>query len=237
MAEARTHPIVVELGTRIATGALPPGSKIVPEQVSVEHGAARSVVREALRVLEAKGLVRPRQRVGTLVLPRERWDALDPDVIAWRVQGTDRLAVLEDLEQLRVAVEPRAARLSAGRADEETCRRLLELATTMRRLGSSGDLAGFTQADVAFHGLLLEASGNEAFRRLEGTFGALLAAREILGTLPHEISSAVLALHQELAEAVAASDADRAESAARTIVDGAHSELLARLDRAEPQLP
>lgn len=229
----KQHPVVAALGERIATGELAPGAQIVPEDVAAEHGVARSVVREALRVLEAKGMVRPKQRVGTRVLPLPEWDTLDAEVIAWRVQGPDRLAVVTDLEELRAAVEPRAARLCCRHADAADVAALAELATTMRRLGSRGDLAGFTAADVAFHARLLEASGNTAFSRLRGTFAALLHAREDLGTLPHQISEEVLALHEEVAEAVAAHDEDRAEQAARTLIDGARSEVLDRLVASE----
>lgn len=225
----RQHPVVTDLGLRIATGELAPGDRVVPEEIAAEHGVARSVVREALRVLEAKGMVRPRQRVGTLVLGREDWDALDAEVIAWRLQGPDRVAVLSDLEELRAAVEPRAARLCCEHATAADLGALAELATTMRRLGSRGDLAGFTAADVAFHSRLLHASGNAAFVRLEGTFEALLRAREDLDTLPHRIEEGVLALHEEIAEAIAAEDPDRAELAARTLIDGARAEVLDRL--------
>ncbi|WP_420113158.1 FadR/GntR family transcriptional regulator [Pseudactinotalea sp.] len=222
----RQHPVVADLGRRIAAGELEPGAQVVPEEVAERHGVSRSVVREALRVLEAKGLVQPKQRIGTRVLPPERWDALDADVIGWRVQGPDRLAVVSDLEELRAAVEPRAARLCCEHADATDLAALAELATTMRRLGSRGDLAGFTAADVEFHSRLLHASGNAAFVRLEGTFAALLRAREDLGTLPHEISDEVLALHEEIAEAIGAQDPDRAERAARELIDGARSEVL-----------
>ncbi|HLV55818.1 MAG TPA: FCD domain-containing protein [Actinotalea caeni] len=225
----RQHPVVADLGRRIATGLLAPGTQVVPEEVASEHGVARSVVREALRVLEAKGMVQPKQRVGTRVLPPERWDALDADVIGWRVQGPDRLTVLSDLEELRAAVEPRAARLCCAHASTADAAALAELATRMRRLGSRGDLAGFTEADVAFHARLLRASGNAALVRLEGTFAALLQAREDLGTLPHQIGEHVLTLHEEVAEAVAVRDPDRAERAARELVDGARSEVLERL--------
>lgn len=228
-AAERQHPVVSDLGLRIATGELAPGDRIVPEEIAAAHGIARSVVREALRVLEAKGMVRPRQRVGTLVLPAQEWDALDAEVIAWRIQGPNRVAVLSDLEELRAAVEPRAARLCCAHADAADLAALAELATTMRRLGSRGDLAGFTAADVGFHARLLAASGNAAFVRLQGTFAALLHAREDLGTLPHQISEPVLALHEEIADAIAAQDPDRAEVAARTLVDGARAEVLGRV--------
>lgn len=227
--EQRQHPVVADLGRQIAAGDIAPGVRIVPEEIAQQHGVARSVVREALRVLEAKGLVQPRQRVGTRVLPPERWDALDADVIGWRVQGPDRLAVVTDLEELRAAVEPRAARLCCEHSDAADVAALADLASTMRRLGSRGDLAGFTAADVDFHARLLQASGNAAFVRLQGTFAALLRAREDLGTLPHQISEDVLALHDQIAEAIAAQDADRAEQAARELVDGARSEVLERL--------
>lgn len=229
MAEPRQHPVVADLGRRIAAGELPPGTKVVPEELAAEHGVSRSVVREALRVLEAKGMVRPRQRVGTLVLPPGEWDSLDADVIGWLLAGGDRLRVVTDLEELRAAVEPRAARLCCEHADAADLAALTEHATAMRRLGARGDLAGFTAADVAFHARLLQASGNAAFVRLQGTFAALLKAREDLGTLPHRIDDRVLSLHVQIAEAIAAQDPDRAEAATRALIDGGRAEVLERL--------
>lgn len=229
MAETRQHPVVASLGRRIATGQLAAGDRIVPEDVATEHGVSRSVVREALRVLEAKGMVHPRQRVGTLVLPAESWDVLDAEVIGWRVQGPERAEVIAELEELRAALEPRAARLCCERAGLADVAALGELVVTMRRLGTRGDLAGFTAADVAFHARLLRASGNAALVRLQGTFAALLQAREALGTLPHRIEPEVLALHEEIADAIAAQDPDRAEVATRRLVDGARTEVLGRL--------
>ncbi len=234
MAESRQHPVVAALGLGIATGELVPGEQIVPEVVAEQRGVSRSVVREALRVLEAKGLVRPRPRTGTRVLPPEQWDALDAEVIGWRVQGPDRVQVVTDLEELRAAVEPRAARLCCAHASVADVAALAELATAMRRLGSRGDLAGFTAADVAFHARLLAASGNAAIARLQGTFAALLQARDDLGTLPHRIDDTVLAQHEEIAEAIAAQDADRAERAVRTLVDGARSDVLGFLGSGAP---
>lgn len=228
-AGARGRDVVDRLGLQIATGRLAVGQQIVPEQVAAEHGVARSVVREALRVLESKGLVRPRQRTGTRVLGVEEWDVLDADVISWRVAGPDRDAVLADLVELRVAVEPAAARLCCARATPEQASELAALASRMRALGSAGDLAGFTAADVAFHELLLVASGNGAFARLRSGFAGLLHAREDLGTLPHRIDEQVLALHERIAEAVRDGDGGGAERAARELIEGADAELRARL--------
>lgn len=238
VAESRAgarHPVVERLGAAIAAGELAARERIVPEAVADELGVSRSVVREALRVLEAKGMVRPKQRTGTRVLPVTEWDVLDPDVIAWRIRTTERVAVLNDLEELRAAVEPRAARACCEAAGVADVVALTEAAATMRRLGSRGDLAGFTTADVAFHNRLLTASGNAAYRRLRAPFGALLLAREELQTLPHQISDHVLALHERIAAAVGARDPDAAESASRELVDGARTEALDQLRRSRPR--
>src|SRR5690348_1943321 len=105
------HQAVLDgLGIAIASGRLTPGTVFNLEWVGAEYAASRSVVREAVRVLEAMGLVAARRRVGVTVLPRARWSVFDPQLIRWRLEEGDRNALLVSFSQLRLGFEPVAAR-------------------------------------------------------------------------------------------------------------------------------
>src|SRR6478609_6736668 len=105
--------VVQRWGWDIVSGALPPGSRIVADDAATQLGVSRTVVREAVRVLESMGLLTVRRRVGITVLPPENWNPFDPNIIRWRLAGPDRLRHLQSLSELRSAVEP----LAAGLAD------------------------------------------------------------------------------------------------------------------------
>lgn len=217
--------VVDELGTRIVTGELSEGAQINPDEIGRSMDASRTAVREALRVLEAKGMVHPRPKTGTRVLGVDRWDLLDEDVISWRVRGPDRVEQLTDLMDLRVAVETAAVRACCASATKEEVEQLLASCELMREAGESGDLPKFTQADIEFHARLLSASGNLVFGQFVGPFRAVLHAREDLATLPQQISPETIALHVRVADLIAARDTDAAEVAARSLIETSRGEL------------
>ncbi|WP_432573357.1 FadR/GntR family transcriptional regulator [Kineococcus sp. SYSU DK005] len=206
------------LGGEIAAGALPAGSVLGLEPLAERFGVSRTVVREAVRVLESLGFVETRRRVGVTVQARERWNVLDPRVVRWRLGGAGRAEQWRSLTALRAGVEPVAAAAAARRARPEQARRLLELAEEMERLGAAGDLAAFGEADVAFHELVLRASGNEMLAALSGMVAEVLRGRTEHLLMPEHPEPAARALHARVARAVAARDSAAAESAMRAIV-------------------
>src|SRR5256885_11128886 len=105
--------IVHAIGRRIVTGNLQPGALLPAEP---ELGASRTVQREAIKVLAAKGLVESRPKTGTRVRPRQSWNLLDPDVLAWQREGAPPAAFLRKLTEVRGVVEPAAAELAGERA-------------------------------------------------------------------------------------------------------------------------
>src|SRR5882762_613163 len=105
--------IVHAIGRRILSGDLRPGELLPAEP---ELGASRTVVREAVKVLAAKGLVESRPKTGTRVRPPASWNLLDPDVLAWQQEGTPQPIFLRKLTEVRLIVEPAAAELAARRA-------------------------------------------------------------------------------------------------------------------------
>lgn len=211
--------VVEELGARIATGVLEAGTRLVPEELAEGFGVSRTVIREGLRVLQAKGLVAARQRVGTVVRPAEAWDALDRDVIRWNVRGPGRARQLRDLLQLRGVIEPTAARLAATAPLESGLEEMRGTVTAMREAAARRDARAFTDADTLFHTLILRASGNSAFAQLAEALYALFTVRVEEDLLPDVIADEVLAAHERLLDSIVAGNGDDAQSASAWLIE------------------
>ena len=182
-------------------------------------------MREALRVLEAKGMLRPRPKTGTRILPISHWNLLDQEVIGWRVLGPDRSRQLEELSDLRVAVEIHASRRAAENARDDQIAALDAACDQMESTGLSGDLSGFTAADIDFHTALLGSSGNQMLAQFSAAFGAYLHAREHLHTLPDRVDDEVLRNHRGLVDAIRKRDPDAAEARSRELIENARAEV------------
>lgn len=221
--------LLAELGPAIAAGEIPTGTVLRAEELEARFGVSRTVVREAVRILESMRLVSSKRRVGITVLPKSQWDVFDPSVIRWRLAGADRAAQLRSLGALRVAVEPAAAGLAAVHASDDDRRDLSALAVELTVTARAADLETFLGHDIAFHEIVLRASGNEMFAHLGSTVGAVLTGRTEHHLMPHQPREYALQLHREVAEAICARDPERAEQAMRTIAVGALEELDAEL--------
>lgn len=222
--------LLSDLGPAIAGGGIPPGTVLRAEDLEARYGVSRTVVREAVRMLESMRMVETRRRVGITVRPKSGWDVFNPTVIRWRLAGPDRAAQLRSLGSLRVAVEPAAAALAARHATDDQRRLVSALAGEMTVSGRAGDLQTFLRHDADFHTVILEASGNEMFAHLNETVEAVLRGRTEHQLMPHHPREYAVQLHREVAEAIWTADADRAEQAMRAIVVGALEELNLDLD-------
>ncbi|WP_110588591.1 FadR/GntR family transcriptional regulator [Microbacterium suaedae] len=221
--------VTSDLGARIAAGEIPPGSVFTLAQLESDYEASRTVVREAVRVLESLGLVASRRRVGITVRPRDAWDAFSPQLISWNLQGPFRQQQLEALMELRVAVEPTAARLAALRATPAQRAELRRLARLLRTLGDEGRGASddFLEVDVAFHDLLLEASGNPQLIALRAPVREVLTGRSRLGLTPSVPAAGTLEEHESVAAAISEGDGEKAEEHSRTHMLSVWSEVQA----------
>ncbi|MGH3330317.1 MAG: FadR/GntR family transcriptional regulator [Nocardioidaceae bacterium] len=209
--------VLADLGPRIVSGSLPVGTTITLEWMGEEYGVSRTVAREVVQVLASMRLVESRRRTGIRVLPRQEWDAFDPAVIRWRLAGSGRATHLHELSQLRAAVEPMSAALAAAHADQAQRREIVRLAGELEVTGAAGDLKAFLEHDVAFHRLLLEASGNAMFAALGDVVEEVLRGRTDHHLMPPEPKPEARRLHQMVAEAVAGGAADVARAAMTTI--------------------
>jgi DNA-binding FadR family transcriptional regulator len=212
--------VVESIGQDIVSGNLRPGSIVYADQIVQRLGISRSVVRESLRSLSSLGLVESRPRVGTRVLPRARWDLLNPNVVYWRGRGPEYRQQQRELLELRLGVEGAAARFAAKRISPTTASEILAKAAAMLAATEANDPMSFFDADAQFHRLLLEGSGNAVLAQFADTVEAVLRARSIdqrpgMSTLT--LTSA--RRHIRLAQALLERNETEAEAWAREIVE------------------
>ncbi|MEU4655460.1 FCD domain-containing protein [Streptomyces sp. NPDC023723] len=210
--------LVQQLGQMIVSGDLGADRPLVPEEIGQRFEVSRTVVRESLRVLEAKGLVSARPNVGTRVRPVCDWNLLDPDIIEWRAFGPQRDDQRRELTELRLTIEPLAARLAAGHGREDVQQRLSDMVGVMGHAMAQGDALTFSRADAEFHMLLIQVAGNRMLEHLSGIVGAALqvSGNPVTGCdRPNDVS---LAQHARIADALAAGDGAAAEAAMRQLL-------------------
>ncbi|MFK0297009.1 FadR/GntR family transcriptional regulator [Streptomyces sp. NPDC090442] len=224
--EKGLHARVLEsLGPAITAGDYPPGTVLRTDELAERFDVSRTVIREAVRVLESMCLVASRRRVGVTVRPTEEWNVYDPRVIGWRLAGRDRPRQLRSLTVLRSAVEPVAAGLAAAHATPAQCAELTEHAMGMVATSRGQQLDAYLVHDMAFHRVVLSASGNEMFARLAEVVAAVLTGRTHHHVMFTDPDPAAVTLHVQVAEAIRTGDAARAEALTREITTGAMAEL------------
>ncbi|MCC3650590.1 FadR family transcriptional regulator [Streptomyces sp. S07_1.15] len=217
--------VVDELGRRIAGGVWGPGYPLPVEDVlAAEMGVSRGVVREAVKALVAKGMLRVRPRTGTRVLPPEQWNHLDRDVLRWRQSG-NATALLRDTSELRRIVEPGAARLAAERAGPERVRALYDSLAAMEAAAADPGLGGYVEADIAFHRALLDAGGNRLLGSLGRAVGIALEHSFLVSTRTPGAVEASLPRHRAVVRAVEARDPAAAAAAVLAIIEAAEEEI------------
>lgn len=155
--------VITEIGKAIVSGRFPPGALLPREaELLTEFGASRPSMREAMKVLAAKGLIEMRQKVGTRVRSRDLWNMFDTDILAWHQSvgpdGAKASEALHDLATLREVIEPATARLAAGRSTKEDLSRIERALDRMQ--AATHDLARYAEADVEFHMAVFAASHN-----------------------------------------------------------------------------
>ncbi|MET9749165.1 FadR/GntR family transcriptional regulator [Streptomyces ardesiacus] len=221
-----THQRVVdELGRRIVRGVWEPGGPLPVEgALAADIGVSRGVVREAVKALVAKGMLHVRPRTGTRVLPPERWNHLDRDVLRWKQDG-DATALLRDTGELRRIVEPEAARLAAGRAGPDDVRVLYESLASMEAAAAAPGRAGYIEADIAFHRALLDASGNRLLGSLGRAVEIALEHSFLVSTQTPGAVEASLPGHRAVVRAVEARDSVAASRAVLALIEAAEQEI------------
>jgi GntR family transcriptional regulator, galactonate operon transcriptional repressor len=220
--------IVHAIGRRILCGNLRPGALLPAEH---ELGASRTVVREAVKVLAAKGLVESRPKTGTRVRTRDAWNLLDPDVLAWQRDGAapaSHGAQLRSLTEVRRIIEPAAAELAAARADARDLAALEHALEEMEQTalpGQEADFEAFVQADMRFHLAILRACRNDLLEQMSRVvYSALLVSFRSTSALPGR-AKASLPKHRAILDAIRAGQPERAGAAMRRLVQSTAREV------------
>lgn len=164
------------IGRRVVDGRYGLGDTLDPDLLGTELGVSRTVIREALKVLAAKGLIDARPTRGTYVLPRSAWNLLDPDVLEWHTEAGYDGRFVDELVELRLMTEPQVAELAARRCTGAELTDLADAVARMRQAARGLDPQAFLDADLQFHRVLLAASRNELLRRFEPVVEATLRA-------------------------------------------------------------
>jgi DNA-binding FadR family transcriptional regulator len=210
-----THGMLDALGKAIVTGRYETRPFPTEAEIARAYGVSRSVTREAVKMLTAKGLVSARPRQGTIVQPASQWNLFDTDVLRWLLDRQFSVDLLRHFNQLRIAIEPEAAALAAARHSPDELRAIREGLARMEAAGAGrGDPL---EADIAFHLAILRASGNPFYAQFQ-TMVATALRTSIRFTNRIKGHSASIADHGAVAEAIAARDADAARGAMRRLI-------------------
>ena len=212
-----TFSMLDELGKAIVTGAYEEARFPTEAELAVQHKVSRSVTREAVKMLTAKGLLTARPRKGTSVQPASHWNLFDPDVLRWLLDRKFSLELLRQFSELRIAIEPGAAALAAARRIPP---RIEELCAAYRRMEAAEAGEGDPlDSDIAFHIAVLNASGNPFYMQFRDLVETALRT-SIRFTNRFVGRTASLPQHKAVLDAIAAGEAEAAETAMAEIISG-----------------
>jgi DNA-binding FadR family transcriptional regulator len=212
------------LGEAIVAGRYGEAGAMPPEpSLCEELGVSRTVVRESIKSLVAKGLVQTGPKVGTRVMPSEHWNWFDPDVIAWQAKAGLTPEFVRDLQDLRLIVEPAAIRLAAQRATPQDIEGIEDAYAGMKQAVYEG--GDYVTHDLRFHQGLLRASRNRMLVQMSKALSALLRTSFEISTRRKDGPLLSLPLHRAVLDAVIAHQPDQAEVAVRILIDGARDDI------------
>lgn len=208
------------IGFGIVAGEFPIGQTLPNKEVLMRRfGVSNTSLREALKTLEAKGMVAARTKIGYWVREENDWNLLDEDLLGWRLEVGVDARFIGRLFEMRQSIEPVAAALAATRRSEAQLSRLDTLTEEMTKSGL--DRQRFTNVDLEFHLLVVEASGNPMMRSIGALIGAALAASFRLSAPTDSLASVQRAWrqHSAIVEALRRRDPQAAADAMIVVID------------------
>ena len=224
------------IGLAIVGGDFPPAAVLPNEETLAERfQVSRSGLREAIKVLSGKGLVRTARRYGSRVCPREEWNYLDPDVLGWHLSDPANLPqFLRDIGEVRMLLEPVATTLAAERATRQEAKQIIRLAARLP-IASTTDTVEY---DIAFHLAVLRASHNLIIAGLCPAMEVLLRAYfwsmwKLRPGGPRNVSSENP--HQRMGQAIADGQAETAKDSLTEMLRVTSREMDEVLAQFNPQ--
>ncbi len=217
--------VVHDLGRRIVAGEFVAGAPLPSQDECCELvGVSRSVLREALRVLAAKGMVEARPKAGTFVRPRSAWNFLDPEVLEWRLETSDDNELLGQLHELRQMVEPVTASLAAERAKLDD---FIEMGKAFDDMVASDHDHSIVEPDLRFHRAIIAASGNEVFVALGRVIESALKIAFQIGRANPQGQDKSLAMHKAILDAIVDRNGPAARGAMEKLINYSNETLVA----------
>ena len=212
--------VMADLGRGIVRGEFPELS-ILPRdnELQERYGVSRTVLREALKTLAAKGLIQPKAKIGTRVLARSGWNLFDPDILQWHADtGAVNAEFLFSLQEMRLSLEPEAALLAARRRTREQVASLYQCIERMGAANVTGQ--DFVEADLRLHIGIAEASGNPFMRAISSLIEVALATTfTVSSPIPNtEQHRHNVARHRAIIEAIEKRQPDAAHAAMRRVI-------------------
>jgi len=218
-----------ELGLRIVTGDFEAGALLPTEsELSTQFNVSRTALREAVKVLTAKGLMESRPRIGTRVRPRSDWHLVDPDVIAWHCAASPNEDFLCELFEIRLIVEPNAAALASERRTEGDLAILRRAFGEMTRRAACND--GLVEANVRFHTAILDAAGNPFLGALAGLMEPAFS-ESVRRVWTNTSPDVLLDAHRAVLDAIAAGRGGQARRSMQSLMWTTREGLLKALSR------
>ncbi len=212
-----TYGIVEELGQAVVTQTYGDGMPFpIEAELCKQFGASRTVLREAVKMLTAKGLLSARPRQGTWVEPEKNWNLLDPDVLRWLLERKFSLEMLAEFTEIRFAIEPSAAVLAARNATPEGLTRIRQAIERMKSAAEGEDDP--LESDIAFHVAVLHATGNRFYAQFEDVINAALRISIRLTNSVKGVPQADVNVHKKVFDAIEAGDATKARAVMENII-------------------
>jgi DNA-binding FadR family transcriptional regulator len=225
--------VLWEMGFAIVSGQYPEGT-ILPSDTDLleRFGVSRTVLREALKTLAAKGLIEARARIGTRVLPRGRWNLFDADVLAWFFELGPDVTFLRSLAEVRIGIEIEAAALAAERAQPEQAAALIGWVEKMADAQTPADFARF---DLEFHRVVAEASANPFMASISALVEMALTAAFTISSPVNDAAALAVTVdvHRRIAVAIADQDPDAARKAMREAIAQGFDRAAGRMEQTD----
>ncbi len=222
---ARLHEQVARtLSLSIIRRELEPGSLLPNEdELCLQFDVSRTVIREAIRIMDARGLVEVRPRIGTRICPPTQWALTDPTLLEWQLESAPDFKLIQNLYELRNMIEPMVAKFTTQRASDEE---VANICTVFEEMKNATTLDDHIQADLRLHLAILDACGNKLVRSplrplIENTLGSSFR----LFTRSLEKAKESLPLHQEIIDAIKGRDPERAASCMRSMLESSAEDV------------
>ena len=228
--------VIRELGIDIVSGRYPVDALLqLDTEIIDRFSVSRTVLREAVNALAAKGMIEARARIGTKVLPRRKWNMFDADVLVWHFEAGPDVEFLRSLREIRIGVELEAASLAAERRSDQQVEGLLACTDRMEQARTTEQ---FALADLEFHSIIAEASENPFMASISSLVKVALAAAFTISSPIAEPQSVarVVRSHRRIAEAIRDKVPEEARRAMQTVIWDGFNHAAGRTGAPQPAM-